>query len=73
VLDVADCAVYFLRMFKSVEEASSQVSSLFKDNGDGITLSSIHKAKGLEAHRVVIVNYKDMPMRTRTNGPDSRS
>src|SRR5690606_30766855 len=43
--------------FNSVEELNSSISGLFSDEASVIYLSSVHGAKGLEADRVIIVDY----------------
>lgn len=65
VLDLADCCMYILTQVDSVSSAITTVSKLFQDNPDGIVLSSIHKAKGLEAGTVFIVNYHLQPLRVK--------
>jgi len=62
-LDVANCAVFFLSHAQTVEDAVSEVYNIFADYGPGIVLSSIHKAKGLEASRVVIIGLNAMPFK----------
>lgn len=54
--------------YKTVDGIESAVGKMFKDNGDGILLSTIHKAKGLENDRVFIIcpnlipsNYATQP------------
>lgn len=41
----------------SVAELESRVESLFDEGTTGITLSSIHRSKGLEADQVTIIDY----------------
>jgi DNA helicase-2/ATP-dependent DNA helicase PcrA len=43
--------------FDSVEELNSSISGLFSDEASAIYLSSVHRAKGLEGERVIIVDY----------------
>lgn len=54
-----------LRIFSegcsSVEEITTKIENTFKDESDGICLSTIHKAKGLEADNVYILCRSTMP------------
>jgi superfamily I DNA/RNA helicase len=63
-LDICDCCLYFLQSCGAlvVSDAIDYVSRLFDESGVGIILSSIHKAKGLEASRVFIINPESMPL-----------
>jgi len=46
----------------SVNDISNKISSIFSDStGNGILLSTIHKAKGLESKRVFIIHPELMP------------
>ena len=46
----------------SVNDISNKISSIFSDStGNGILLSTIHKAKGLESKRVYIIHPELMP------------
>lgn len=40
-----------------------ELESLFSDNSSAITLSTIHRAKGLEANRVFIIEYDTLPLK----------
>tara|TARA_R110000796_G_scaffold96719_1_gene203230 strand:+ start:694232 stop:695821 length:1590 start_codon:yes stop_codon:yes gene_type:complete len=40
-----------------------KIDSIFSSDSDGIILSSIHKSKGLEAHRVFILGDELMPLK----------
>ena len=47
---------------KTVVEAITKLNGLFSDdNSDGIQLSTIHRSKGLEADRVIIIHEELMP------------
>ena len=67
-MDVGECAVYFLQLewCPTVEAAIQAVGTLFQDAGNGIVLSSIHKAKGLEAGCTFIINFDQQPMPTKS-------
>ena len=44
-----------------VSQVISRIEKIFSDSSDGICLSTVHKAKGLEADRVFIVEPAMMP------------
>jgi DNA helicase-2/ATP-dependent DNA helicase PcrA len=47
---------------KTVKDVTDSIDSMFvKDKTEGIRLSSIHKAKGLEADRVYILHPEKLP------------
>lgn len=57
------CLLCFVDGAKSVQEVLDKIDKIFVDNpGDGILLSSVHKAKGLEAKRVFILMPKGSEM-----------
>lgn len=47
--------------YRSVVEILPILEDIFKNDGEGIMLSTIHKAKGLEADRVFILNPELIP------------
>lgn len=47
---------------ESVKELGERIAGLFADKGAAIWLSSVHRAKGLEANRVCIVAGEKMPL-----------
>ena len=55
--DRADCIYCFAEGAQTVEEVVQKIEAVFTDDkhGRGIMLSSIHKAKGLEAERVFLL------------------
>lgn len=50
----------------SLEQLSQRIGSLFSEDREGVILSTIHKAKGLEADRVFIVAPEKLPLTTKT-------
>lgn len=46
---------------QSIWQLKSEINELFRDEGGSITLSTIHKAKGLEYDRVFILKYNELP------------
>lgn len=58
--DRHDCIVAFTEGRNTVKDVIAAIESVFTDNPDapGIRLSSIHKAKGLEARRVFLLEPK---------------
>lgn len=65
ITDKVDCLHAFINSgdIKSVNDLITKTNSIFTDNADvqGIRLSSIHKAKGLEAERVFFINNENAP------------
>ena len=49
-------------MEKNIEDLKLKIQSIFSDDIEGIILSTVHKAKGLEADRVFIVRPDLLPM-----------
>ena len=45
----------------SVQEVINRIERIFSDKSEGVCLSTVHKAKGLEANRVFIVEPETMP------------
>lgn len=62
--DRADCLLAFADSATSVQGVIDKINSVFSDdrNGSGILLSSVHKAKGLEAKRVFILMSREASM-----------
>lgn len=50
---------------KTIAHLGEAIDLLFSDEHSPITLSTVHRAKGLEADRVFIIKPGDMPMRWR--------
>ena len=64
--DKVDTIMTFIEMFpnKGPDGICREIENLYSDNTQGIlTLSTVHKAKGLEANRVYILNQELMPSR----------
>lgn len=62
--DRYDCIAAFCEDETTVDAVVAKITAVFSDekNGEGIKLSSVHKAKGLEADRVFILMPKEAPM-----------
>jgi len=59
IQDRKDCLAAFMEDAKTVQEVIDKINSIFSDESKGgIRLSSIHKAKGLEAERVFLLQLK---------------
>lgn len=58
--DKADCVICFTEGSLTVYDVIRKINDVFTDDKDkpGIRLSSIHKAKGLEAHRVFLLQLE---------------
>ncbi len=48
---------------KSIEDLELYIDSMFSDDSSPITLSTCHRAKGLEGERIFVHQAEDMPMR----------
>ncbi len=51
---------------KSIQDLGQYIDSLFSDETSPITLSTCHRAKGLEGKRIFLHRAEDMPMRWRS-------
>jgi superfamily I DNA/RNA helicase len=62
--DRHDCLVCFCEGAVTAADVVGKITAIFTDDksGGGIKLSSVHKAKGLEARRVFILVPKEAPM-----------
>ena len=62
--DKYECLLGFMENVSSVDELKKHIQNLFSDtNGSEVTFSSIHRAKGLEAESVFIIQPELMPSR----------
>ena len=60
--DKSDCLILFSERAQTAGDVIDKIESIFSDDKTtGIRLSSIHKAKGLEASRVFLLLPKDAP------------
>lgn len=50
--DKYDCLCTFTENCETIEDVLKSIDRIFKDEGEGVLLSSIHRAKGLEARTV---------------------
>ena len=58
---------------RDVSDLADYIDGLFSDDGRSpITLSTVHRAKGLEGDRIFIINPEDMPMNWRHIQPWER-
>jgi superfamily I DNA/RNA helicase len=62
VIDYADVLRVFAEQSTSPWEISKTIDTLFSDSNKGTIFSSVHKAKGLEAHTVYIIKPSLMPL-----------
>lgn len=58
--DRIDCLLMFCNRANSIPAVKEKITNLFKD-GPGITLSTVHRAKGLEWETVFILDFHLMP------------
>jgi len=60
--DKCECLRIFCEGALTLEEVNKNINNLFRDKpGTGVLLSSVHRAKGLEADRVFILQPELMP------------
>lgn len=59
--DMITALLLLSKGLKYKKELIQKVKSVFDDDGDGVCLSTIHKAKGLEANNIYILCRKTMP------------
>ena len=60
--DKCDTVLVFINNSTSFDDCTAKITTLFSDdNGSGICLSTVHKAKGLEADNVFIIHPEKMP------------
>lgn len=62
VAAVRACYAKYGPQCKSVNELNQYIEDLFSDEKSGVWLSTIHRAKGLESNRVVILQYNRLPL-----------
>src|ERR1035437_2481999 len=55
------CTIYNIKRPSSIEEFSASINGIFSEERIGVMLSTVHRAKGLEAPRVFILNPELMP------------
>jgi superfamily I DNA/RNA helicase len=55
---------------RSVDALCDEIDQLFADTGDVVALSTIHRAKGLEAERVFVLEANTLPLRWKRQRPD---
>jgi superfamily I DNA/RNA helicase len=60
-MDASDTILAIADNVKTIEELVTEIETIFSDEKEGIVCSSIHKAKGLEADRVFIIDYDKIP------------
>jgi len=54
--------IFLGKLSKNIADLKNKISLIFTDELQGIVLSTIHKAKGLEANRVFIVRPDLLPL-----------
>jgi len=59
--DKFDCLTSFAEDAETISDMVATVDRVFQDDGTGVLLSSIHRAKGLEMNRVYIVCPEKLP------------
>ena len=59
--DMGECILVFAEGARNTDEVIAEIEALFSDETEGVVFSSIHRAKGLEAERCVILNPEMLP------------
>lgn len=60
-IDSCDTVLCIAENVETIEDLKLKINTIFSDKNEGIVCSSVHKAKGLEADSVYILNYELMP------------
>jgi superfamily I DNA/RNA helicase len=66
IQDKVDCINVMAAGLDTIAELVKAIEDIFSDSAQGTTLATVHKAKGLEAPRVFILNPDLMPSRWAT-------
>jgi superfamily I DNA/RNA helicase len=61
VLDSIETLFVLMEDCKTIIQLETKIEQIFSDKAEGVVCSSVHKAKGLEAKNVYIVNFDMMP------------
>ena len=59
--DAINALIILAEKCKDKEELIEHIKNVFKENSSGVCLSTVHKAKGLEAEKVYIICHSCMP------------
>lgn len=68
--DKVDCLFALMDTAHSTVELKAKIETLFSDNVQGVVLSSIHRAKGLESDRIFVLDWDRMPMVWKRQTPE---
>jgi superfamily I DNA/RNA helicase len=71
--DRYDCLLVISGNCNSVGEIHAEIKRIFSNQDEGITLSTVHKAKGLEADNVYVLATERMPHPKATNMEEERN
>jgi DNA helicase II / ATP-dependent DNA helicase PcrA len=63
ISDKVSTLLFLARLSNSIEDLKLKIRTIFTDEIQGIVLSTVHKAKGLEANRVFIIRPDLLPMK----------
>ena len=61
--DKVSTLLFLAKISKSIDDLKEKIQIIFTDEIQGICLSTVHKAKGLEANRVFIIRPDLLPMK----------
>lgn len=60
--DKVNALLFLAKLSSNIDDLKSKINTIFTDNVKGVVLSTIHKAKGLEADRVFIIRPDLIPL-----------
>ncbi len=63
IQDKVDCINILAAGLDTIKQLTDAIEAIFSNSAQGTTLATVHKAKGLEAPRVFILNPDGMPSR----------
>lgn len=61
IADKVECIAILMQGHETIAELIAAIESIFSDQTKGVTLATVHKAKGLESPRVFILEPELMP------------
>ena len=66
--DKVSVLLFLSKLSKNIEDLKNKIKAIFSDELKGIVLSTVHKAKGLEANNVFIIRPDILPLKNVRNG-----
>jgi superfamily I DNA/RNA helicase len=62
--DKVSTLLFLTKMFSTIPDMKNGINKIFTEKIEGITLSTVHRCKGLESDRVFIIRPDLLPMKT---------